>query len=145
MNEVTRLIEVNEDKLVCLKKYSDCNDMMLKMIEDRNLSALKNIRPKKSALISSMKLLDDKLVDLVEALKAKEEISDLSELDTTKYEELKRLKDISLSVLRLTLEVKKQDEVVAEKLDSSFEEYRTSKSKVNTNKLESFTKDYFES
>lgn len=145
MNEVTRLIEVNEDKLVCLKKYSDCNDMMLKMLEDRNLSALKNIRPKKSALISSMKLLDDKLVDLVEALKAKEEISDLSELDTTKYEELKRLKDISLSVLRLTLEVKKQDEVVAEKLDSSFEEYRTSKSKVNTNKLESFTKDYFES
>lgn len=145
MNEVTRLIEVNEDKFVCLKKYSDCNDMMLKMLEDRNLSALKNIRPKKSALISSMKLLDDKLVDLVEALKAKEEISDLSELDTTKYEELKRLKDISLSVLRLTLEVKKQDEVVAEKLDSSFEEYRTSKSKVNTNKLESFTKDYFES
>lgn len=144
MDEVTRLITLNEDKLNCLKKYSDCNEMILQMLEDKNLSALKKIRPKKSALISSIKLLDARLVDLVAELKKNEKIDDLSELDITKYEDLKKLKELSLTVLRLMLEVKGQDEQVAHELEERFEEYRISKSKLNTNQLESFTKDYFE-
>lgn len=144
MNEVARLIAVNEDKLMCLKKYSDCNDMILQMLEDSNLSALKKIRPKKAALISSIKLLDDRLVVLVDALKQKENITDLAQMDGSKYEDLQNLKELSLLVLRLMLDVKKQDEFVAKKLDEGFEEYRLSKSRLDTNKLESFTRDYFE-
>lgn len=144
MNKVAKLIEINEDKLVCLKKYSDCNDMMLKMLEDKNLSALKNIRPKKSALVRSIELLDEKLVQIVEELKALENISDLSEIDLTKYEDLGRLKELSISVLRLTIDVKNQDATVSRKLEEGFEEYRNTKSKMNTNKLESFTRDFFE-
>lgn len=144
MNEVTRLIELNEDKLICLKKYCDCNDMIIKMLDDHNLSALKKLMPKKSALVKSIQLLDDRVVNLVAELKQREQIGSLEEIDVTKFSNLQQLKDLSLSVLKIMLDVKKQDEFVAARIEESFEEYRHLKSRVKTNKLESFTKDYFE-
>lgn len=143
MREVERLISLNEDKLSCLRKYADCNEMMFEMLEDGNMTALKNLARKKSALVTTIDLLDENMVAALGELKLSEGIEDMADIDVAKHPEFKELKHRSLSVLRLMVEVKRMDEDLKLKVEEGFEKYRNSDGKFDSNRLEKFTKDYF--
>lgn len=137
------MIKLNNDKLEYFKSYLICNELALERLEDMNFSAIKKLSHKKKALINSINVLDERLLLEIDKIKQSLGISDLSELESEKYDNLLELRLSSYTVLKKTVEIKNSDESLKAKIDKAFDIYKEKDDEFSVKKLQSFTKSFF--
>ncbi len=144
MDSIKKLIEHNLEKIEFINSYLLTNDMISDRLVDGNFTAVKELSEKKRALITSIYVVDDKIVKGLNKIKADLDVKDISEASTSDYPELAELKRESVKVLRLMVKVKESDEALFSQMDDVFDDYQKSEGKFDKKKLESYTKDFFE-
>ncbi len=144
MNNIHKVIEDNKQKLGYLTSYLTLNEVAMERIKESNISAVKELISKKKALITSINVIDDKIIKGIENIKSSYKVNDLSELSAKKMPELWDLKELATDVLRKMVEVKKSDELLFEKMELAFDDYKNEKGKFDKRKLEVYTKNFFD-
>lgn len=144
MESIKKLIKKNVDKVEFIKSYLEINDMIKNMLENHNFQAVKELSEKKRGIITSIDVVDDKIVEGLSELKKNLKIEDISMASTADYPELAELKKISVKVLRLMVEVKESDEKISSLMDFVFDNYKSEIGKFDKKKLEHYTKEFFE-
>ncbi len=143
MKYIDKLIEANEQKSHHLKTYLTLNEVAMDRIRENNVTAVKELVLKKKALITSINVIDDKIIETLSTMKKDLNISDISELSVEEVPELVNLKEIATAVLRQMVDVKQSDEKLFEKMEGAFEDYKNEKGKFDKRKLQYYTKNYF--
>ncbi len=145
MDFIKKTIEDNRQKLKYLKSYLTLNEVAMERVNESNIVALNELSNKKRALITSINVLDDKIINDIDCIKSFYKIKDLSELSPDREPKLKDLKEIATEVLRKMVDVKKSDEMLFRKMDVVFDDYKNEKGKFDRSKLEVFTNGFFNS
>ncbi len=143
MLAVDKLIDYNKEKLLFLKEYIDTNEMILEMGASNNINALMDLANKKRRLITSIDVIDDKIIRGIAELKEEASVSDLAELKATEHSNLRQLKIVSGNVLKKMVDLKQSDVVAREMIDKVFDHMKTSQSTVDKNKLYYHTDKFF--
>lgn len=144
MDSIERLLEHNKEKSKYIKSYLTTNEMIIEMLGGSNLAAVKELSDKKRSIITSIEVLDDKIIRDLAALKEDYGVKDISDLSVSDYPLLAQLKRESVRVLRQMVDVKKSDDALTKELDSVFDSYESSDNKFYRKKLEHYTQTFFE-
>ncbi len=144
MDYIKKLISDNEQKLTYLDKYLSINEMAIINAGNNNISSIKELVQKKQALITSINIIDDKIIQNIANTKDYYKVDDLGELLASEIPELVELKNISTEVLKKMLEVKNSDKEFLSKTEKVFDDYKDEKGPYDRKKLEYYTKNFFE-
>ncbi|MCK8059825.1 MULTISPECIES: hypothetical protein [unclassified Fusibacter] len=144
MNLIENLITYNNEKLEFLNEYLAANEMIESMSADQNFTAIRSLVDKKRSMITSIHVIDDKVMFGIKKLKEELGVSDLSELNAENHPELKTLKGISGKVLKQMVQVKTSDEKVSGLISNAFEQLKTNPKLVDKNKMYYYTNSYFD-
>ncbi len=143
MNNIQKAIDNNRQKLTYLDSYLTVNEVAMERILESNISAVKELINKKQAIITSINVLDDRIISDINNIKEFYSVEDLSELSAKEYPKLWELKEIATDVLRKMVDVKNSDQVLFEKMEDVFEDYKNEKGKFDRTKLEAYTNNFF--
>ncbi len=143
MEHIIKAIDNNRQKLTYLDSYLTVNEVAMERISESNISAVKELIGKKKAIITSINVLDDRILSDIDNIKSFYNVEDLSELSAKENPKLWELKEIATDVLRKMVELKKSDEILFEKMEDVFEDYKNEKGKFDKSKLEVYTNNFF--
>jgi hypothetical protein len=141
---IENLITYNREKLEFLNEYIAANEMIELMAQDQNFTSIRGLVDKKRGMITSINIIDDKVLYGIKRLKEEVKVNDLSEINVSDYPDLKILKIISGKVLRQMVAIKHSDDKVSDYINKAFTDINTSTKVVDRNKLYHYTNNYFE-
>ncbi len=143
MENIIKAIENNRQKLNYLASYLTVNEVAMERISESNISAVKELIKKKKAIITSINVLDDRIIADIDNIKLFYNVTDLAELSAKENPKLWELKEVATDVLRKMVDVKNSDEVLFAKMEEVFEDYKNEKGKFDKTKLEVYTNNFF--
>ncbi len=139
MQEIKRLIDFNIEKISYLNAYLDSNKTIEDLIALEQFSNLEALVSKKRAIAQSIKVIDDKIIKGLAALKQKAGIDDLAALDIKAHPDAEQLKIEAGKALQLMVKIKQSDKALLKKIDAGFAKYGNSTNVVDKNKLYHYT------
>jgi len=100
-NNINKMIKLSMDKKNKLMEILDFTNVQEKAIKEDNTEELSKILVQKDRLMKSVDDLDKEFVSLYERVKAEENVDNFRDIDVTKYESLKGLKDVVEEINRI--------------------------------------------
>jgi len=100
-NNINKMIKLSMDKKNKLVEILDFTNVQEKAIKEDNTEELSKILVQKDRLMKSVDDLDKEFVSLYERVKAEENVDNFRDIDVTKYESLKGLKDVVEEINRI--------------------------------------------
>lgn len=144
MKMIEQLTEYNREKIIYMNEYLDANAMITEMGQTHNISAIKKLVAKKQGLITSIDIIDDKLIKGIEQLKEVLGIDDLSEINVQAYPQIVKLKIAAGDALKQMVAIRQSDEEVKAVIDRVFKQMADDQSTIEKNKLYYYTKQWLE-
>lgn len=141
MDIVRELIELNVQKLEFLSICLATNEQAYSLIDSLNMTSLSELSAKKKSTLTSINILDDRIVAYVEKLRQEQGVDSLSEIKSDKY--LRELRQISVEVVEKMAELKQSDDAIIRRINKMFADYESSEKSFDRKKIEYFTKNYF--
>ncbi len=143
MNTVEELIVCNEKKLGYLKNCLDANRQAEILVEKANVNSLFELANKKKSLITSINVIDDRIVSLVSRLREERGVDSLADIIAGGDATIVELRRISVEVVEQMANLKQSDDAIMKRLEELFDNYKNSHSSADQKKLEYFTTNYF--
>lgn len=100
-NNINKMIKLSMDKKNKLVEILDFTNVQEKAIKEDNTEELSKILVQKDRLMKSVDDLDKEFVSLYERVKAEENVDNFRDINVTKYESLKGLKDVVEEINRI--------------------------------------------
>lgn len=144
MKTIEQLIAYNREKIVYMNEYLDVNAMISEMSQTHNISAIKKLVIKKQGLITSINIIDDKLIKGIARLKETLGIDDLSDIKVTDYPQIVDLKIAAGDALKQMVIIRQSDDQVKTVIDRVFAQMSSDQSAIEKNKLYYYTKQWLE-
>ncbi len=141
MDALIELIDLNQKKLEFLEVCLSTNEQAMFLVDNSNISALQELSRKKKSILTSINVLDDRIIALISELKKQRRVNNLSELNPD--EGLRELRGISVDVVQKMALLKQSDDDIMRRIDGMFVDYEISDKALDKKKVEYFTKNYF--
>ncbi len=143
MELIKKLISYNQEKLEYLDKCLTANQMAKDLIKAKNINALSELSKKKKTLITSVEVIDDKILSAMSDVKKKHNVKNLQDIKDVEKEFLTQLRDVSILVVEKMVELKISDDEVLSRIDDMFASYDESVDENDTKKVEYYTNEFF--
>ena len=128
---VLQMIKISNEKLILLNKLLELTNMQKSSISESDMDKVDSILDEKDEIMKKIDALDVKFLPCFSELKVENDITNLDELDTTKYPNLKELKsivkEITSTLMAISLLDDENNRVLKEELEGIKDNLKTVK------------------
>ncbi|WP_077369639.1 flagellar export chaperone FlgN [Anaerosalibacter sp. Marseille-P3206] len=121
---VDKLVSISSEKLVLLNKLLDLSKLQKKFISESDMDNVNIIIDKKDEVMKEIDALDIKFMTHFAELKKENNVVELNELDTSKYPNLKELKNVVKEITSTLMAISLLDEENNKSLKADLEKIK---------------------